>query len=170
MPKATTVVAPGAAPPAARSIERIQAALLTVVKNASQPRAHQRVLQAAGVQLDRAGTALLYQLHLHPDSAPRVTSLAALLGVDTPTVTRKVQQLERDGYVARSADEADRRAIRISLTATGSDALERLMRAKRESLERAISDWTKADLCTLADLLTRLAESTANEGEGPRGY
>ena len=44
----------------------------------------------------------------------RVSDLAELLGVDTPTVTRKVQQLERLGYVAIEPDAEDKRAKRVS--------------------------------------------------------
>jgi len=43
---------------------------------------------AAGVRLDRAGSALLYKLYVYGD-ALRVTDLADFAGVDAPTVTAK---------------------------------------------------------------------------------
>ena len=79
-----------------------------------QVRLHERLLQVAGVRIDRAGAALLYMLSSHDDSC-RVTDLADLLGVDAPTVSRKVQQLEKVGLVSRQADAGDRRATRIRL-------------------------------------------------------
>ena len=95
--------------PAARHVDRFEEALQTVARSITQVRLHERLLRSAGVRLDRAGAALLYKLSAKGD-ALRVTDLAEMLGVDTPTVTRKVQQLERDGMVVRQTDPDDGRA------------------------------------------------------------
>ena len=86
----------GTAPsPAAGQVDRFEEALQIVARSIMQVRLHERLLRSAGVRLDRAGAALLHKLAAGGDSL-RITDLAEMLGVDTPTVTRKVQQLERE--------------------------------------------------------------------------
>ena len=48
-----------------------------------------------------------------------VGELAHAAGVATPTVTRMLGSLERDGIVERHRDEGDRRVVRIRLTPAG---------------------------------------------------
>jgi len=128
----------------------------------TQARLHERLLQTAGVRLDRAGSALLYKLYVNRDSL-RVTTLADLLGVDAPTVTRKVQQLEQEGYVTRHSDPDDRRATRIELSSTGRRTLQRVLDARRSWIASLFEDWDRADLVAFASALGRF--STTLEGE-----
>ncbi|MGO8863601.1 MAG: MarR family winged helix-turn-helix transcriptional regulator [Acidimicrobiales bacterium] len=144
--------------PAARQVDRFDEVLQTVARSITQVRLHERLLRLAGVRLDRAGATLLFKLSAHGDSL-RVTDLAEILGVDSPTVTRKVQQLERDGLVVRQTDPDDRRASRIRLTPAGRRTTERVRQARRAWLEQLLQEWDDDDLSTLADLLCRFAES-----------
>jgi DNA-binding MarR family transcriptional regulator len=121
----------------------------------------------AGVRLDRAGASLLFKLSANRDSL-RVTDLAEILGVDTPTVTRKVQQLERDGMVVRQTDPDDRRASRIRLTPAGRRTIERVRRARRKWLEELLHEWDDDDLSALADLLSHFAEDLERDLDDAR--
>ncbi|MDE3093875.1 MAG: MarR family transcriptional regulator [Acidobacteriota bacterium] len=150
-------------------IDRIQASLKLVAQSGNQVRVHEELLRVAGVRIDRAGLALLYKLGRHDDLPCRVTSLAGMLGVDTPTVTRKVQQLEREGYVVREPDPDDRRASLISLTESGQSALARVLSAHRERLTRLFKDWDEADVQNFATLLERFAESLHTDTEDNYG-
>jgi DNA-binding MarR family transcriptional regulator len=132
-----------------------------------QVRVHERLLQAAGVRIDRAGGALLYMLQAHGESV-RVTGLADLLGVDPPTVTRKIQQLERDGLVARHAEVEDHRATRIALTPNGRRTLERVSKARRVWFDRLLEGWDDVDLAVFAAMLGRFATSLEKDLEGAR--
>jgi DNA-binding MarR family transcriptional regulator len=152
-----TIAAEGDSGPAALHVDRFDEALQTVARSITQVRLHERLLRLAGVRLDRAGATLLFKLSAKGDSL-RVTDLADILGVDTPTVTRKVQQLERDGMVVRQTDPLDRRASRIRLTPNGRRTIERVRRARRAWLELLLQDWDDHDLSALADLLGRFAE------------
>ncbi len=158
MLKATIPTDLEAAGRAALPIDRFDEALQTVARSITQVRVHERLLRLAGVRLDRAGATLLFKLSAKGESL-RVTDLADTLGVDTPTVTRKVQQLERDGMVVRQSDPDDRRASRIRLTPAGRRTIERVRRARRDWLDRLLQGWNDDDLCDLADLLSRFAES-----------
>ncbi len=149
------------------SVDQIQAAMQIVVGSITQIRAHERLLVAAGVRLDRAGSALLYKLYVHGDSL-RVTDLADLLGVDAPTVTRKIQQLEREQLVSRRPDPDDGRASRILLTRAGKRTIERVLDARREWYDRLVADWDEADLTKFASLLGRFASSLERDVEESR--
>ena len=142
--------------PAALHVDQFDEALQTVARSITQVRLHERLLRLAGVRLDRAGATLLFKLSAKGDSL-RITDLAEILGVDTPTVTRKVQQLERDGMVVRQTDPDDRRASRIRLTPAGRRTIERVRRARRAWLEQLLQNWHDDDLSALADLLSRFA-------------
>ena len=142
---------------AALPIDRFDEALQTVARSITQVRVHERLLRLAGVRLDRAGATLLFKLSARGESL-RVTDLAEMLGVDTPTVTRKVQQLERDGMVVRQSDPDDRRASRIRLTPAGRRTIERVRRARRAWLDRLLQGWDDDDLSHLADLLSRFVD------------
>ena len=158
MLKATIETDVEAAGLAALPIDRFDEALQTVARSITQVRVHERLLRLAGVRLDRAGATLLFKLSARGESL-RVTDLAETLGVDTPTVTRKVQQLERDGMVVRQSDPEDRRASRIRLTPAGRRTIERVRRARRAWLDRLLQGWDDDDLSDLADLLSRFAEN-----------
>ena len=153
--------------PAEGSADRIEGALQVLGRALTQVRLHERLLQAAGVRLDRGGASLLHKLHVHGDS--RVTALADLLGIDAPTVTRKVQQLERDGLVGRHADPDDRRATSIQLTPAGRRTLERVLKARKAWLDRLLKDWNEVDLDDFARLLGRFSDALAHEMEDARG-
>jgi DNA-binding MarR family transcriptional regulator len=50
-----------------------------------------------------------------------LTALAAVLGLDTSTLSRTVDGLVKTGLVERAQDPADRRCICVTLTAAGRD-------------------------------------------------
>ncbi len=169
MSKATTLGrSPHPPAPPDRSSDRIEEALSVVGRASNQVRLHERLLQTAGVRLDRGGASLLHKLYLHGDSL-RVTTLADMLGVDAPTVTRKVQQLERDGLVSRQADPDDRRATRIQLTPAGRRTFERVLKARRAWLDDLLHDWDDQDLADFARLLQRFSDALSHEMEDARG-
>ncbi len=153
--------------PDAGHVDEFEEALLTVARSIMQVRLHERLLRSAGVRLDRAGATLLHKLS-QGGASLRVTDLAELLGVDAPTVTRKVQQLERDGMVVRQTDPDDRRATRIGLTPAGRRTLDRMLRARRAWLDQLLEGWDDDDLSTLVTLLGRFAHDLERDLEDAR--
>lgn len=151
--------------PKDEDLELIAESLQVLARAFTQVRAHEHLLQEAGVRLDQAGAALLFKLHMHSDVSFRVTELAELLGIDAPAVTRKVQQLERLGFVSREPDPEDKRATRIQLTSDGEDTLERVLDARRKRLARLFGGWTHKELRSFSSSLSRFAEILTNEME-----
>lgn len=76
------------------------------------------------VDLSLADFDVLMQLGL-ADGALRMTELARRSLVSRSGITRRVAQLEQRGLVIRAGGEGDRRAVRATLTAEGTAALER---------------------------------------------
>lgn len=68
----------------------------------------------------------------------RITDLAAIEGVSQPSMTVLVTGLERAGLVARQADRADRRAVRVALTDEGDRYLRARRRDGAEAFDRLI--------------------------------
>jgi len=152
-----------------RTTREIASELLSVVRVMNQVRVHEALCRQAGVDLDRGGSALLYKLYADGEDI-RLTDLAERLGIDSPAVTRKVQQLEREVLISRSADPNDARASRLRLTAKGRGAIERLLRAREEWLGDLLEGWPNADRKELARLLQVLASTIAQDVEARHGH
>jgi DNA-binding MarR family transcriptional regulator len=72
-------------------------------------------------RLERSGPHRLCELH-----APE--------GVTQPAMTQLITRLERDGLATRSSDPADGRAVVVSITDTGREAVARRRAARAEAL------------------------------------
>lgn len=148
--------------------EEIVAALSSVARVMTQAKTHETLCRSAGVDLDRAGAALIYKLHTEGENV-RLTHLAERLGIDSPAVTRKVQQLERDGLLVRSVDPLDARALRLKLTRHGRSTIERLLHARQRWLDQVLQDWSESDRRHLARMLHQLATSMSEHSEPDHG-
>jgi len=151
-----------------RVTEEIAAALSSVARVVNQVKVHDTLCKRAGVDLDRAGAALVYKLYTEGPNM-RLTELADRLAIDPPAVTRKVQQLERAGLLVRSMDPHDARALQLKLTREGRRAIERLFHARQQWLDDVLRGWPDADRRELARLLQRLATSVADDQEPAHG-
>lgn len=166
MPKATSYPTPDVVTLSSDELRRVASSMSVLSRAFTLSRPHELLLKEAGVRLDRAGSALLLKLRSH--GSARVSDLAELLGVDTPSVTRKVQQLERLGYVTIEPDAADKRAKRIVLTKSGEKTIERIMQALDHRLARLFEGWTKEEVTKFSSSLERFAHALTNEMENDR--
>ena len=147
------------------AIDQLQAGLQSVTQALTRARMHERLLREAGFRIDRASIIILFKLHHRGHEAMRITDIAALVGVDTPAVTRKVQQLEQHGYVSRLADPSDRRAVLIGLTEAGRGVVDRILHVHKAMLARLVSEWSEEEIATFASQLTRFTQSLTSEVE-----
>lgn len=117
----------------------------------------------AKVPVDRGSAIILHLLNSEPARPCHPSELANYLGVEAPSVTRKIQQLEAAGLVARRQNDDDRRVATLSITPAGRLAIKRLHQAKRDYLSSLLNSWPAKDRRTLAKLLKRLSENIANQ-------
>ncbi|MFD9256531.1 MarR family winged helix-turn-helix transcriptional regulator, partial [Streptomyces bottropensis] len=96
---------------------------------------------------------------------------APRLDVEASHVTRQVQRLERSGHLTRVADPGDRRALRVRLTPTGRQAVDRIREAGAIAMCLALADWPPDRIRQLAALVNRLVDAflthPVDAGQGP---
>ena len=98
---------------------------------------------------------------LRERGALRVTDLAGIEGVRQPTCTVLVNTMEAEGWVARTVDPSDRRAVLVELTDRGREVLDGITRARAAVLGRYLDGLTDTERDALAAALpglTRLIE------------
>ena len=94
----------------------------------------------------------------------RLTTLSQRLLCAKSTITRIVDQLEKDGLVRRTTDEEDRRALRVLLTDAGAELLAVARAAHEGVVERRLNRVLTVDeQVTLRDLLEKLRDGLVRE-------
>lgn len=117
-----------------------------------------RLLLASGVKLDRALFPLLSRIELH--SGISSIELANLVGRDHSTVSRQVAKLEEQRLITRTADPADRRVRRLSVTAAGDQLVSRIRRVRRKWIERHFNEWNEEERAQLLMSMARMLDSS----------
>lgn len=146
------------------AIARIEAALITLVRRATDPRANRDVNRAAGIDIERAGAVMLARVEeLEP---ARLSELADAAGVDTSTASRQVARLVEDGLVERSPDPDDGRATAHRLTPAGRDVRQRLNAARRAWFDDVLADFDPRERTRFADLLERFVAHMQPDDRG----
>ena len=82
--------------------------------------------------------------------------LAAKIGVKPPTVTKTINRLQAQGFVAKSGSDADARVAHITLTDTGRDALKVIEKSVKRNERAAFRGFDKKERKALMKLLARL--------------
>lgn len=88
------------------------------------------------------------------------SSLGRRLDIDRTTMVAAVDELERQGYVARKPHPDDRRANRVELTGRGRGRLVRATGAVAAAETRLLASFSAEEIQTLRGLLTRLVGQT----------
>lgn len=87
-----------------------------------------------------------------------VSEMAERAGVTTPTATRMLKQLERDGIVTRTRTPGDERRVEIAFTGTGADLMAEHRTRLRERQLRAFRELTPEHRAVATELTRRLSE------------
>jgi Transcriptional regulators len=98
---------------------------------------------------------------LRQDEWTAQLDLARSLGIESPTLTRHLDNLERNGLVIRRQSEEDRRAVRVELTKAGEEAHRRMLAAVIAFNRRLQAGIDREELQQLEGLLDRLAKNVS---------
>lgn len=147
-----------------RTLESLQRSLTMVVRRTAIPRAHERVIGRAGLDIDRVEAVALSRIS--DAGSMRVTELAEQLGVACSTAGRHAANLEEGGYVERSPDPEDGRVTVVTATDRGVALIGRLREVQCGLLAEVLSEWDTDDLDTLAGLLERFGRDLLALGLG----
>ncbi|CAA0121265.1 Transcriptional regulator SlyA [Halioglobus japonicus] len=99
----------------------------------------------------------LYLFSLYIRDGRRQQELADAIGVDKAAATRALSRLEECGYVRRSADKEDRRAVRVYLTAKGRKLRPKLETAAIHCIDNLTSELADDERQELRRLLAKMA-------------
>ncbi|MET0590910.1 MAG: MarR family transcriptional regulator [Naasia sp.] len=86
----------------------------------------------------------------------RVSAVAAWQGVDRSTMSVQLARLERRGFICRTPDPDDGRAVLVALTDEGRRRSEDQREAATRFVAEAVGSWNMSDRALLTDLLIRL--------------
>ena len=115
-------------------------------------------LTRASIHVSRTEVGVLRNLRTSPR---RITELASEERVTQPAITLLVNRLADKGWVERTSDPTDRRAVLVSLTPAGEEAFDRLKAEYHALLHEEIAGLDDDEVETLADavgILDRLIE------------
>jgi DNA-binding MarR family transcriptional regulator len=107
-------------------------------------------------------------LHVVSESPRRITELAAREGVTQPAITLLVNRLAERGWLKRTPDPLDRRAVLVELTSDGCDLLDQIRAEFRALVRENMAALTDDDLTALARAVEILDGMIAGLEEGPR--
>ncbi len=93
---------------------------------------------------------------LDQDDGRTPSQLAALLGVRPPTVTKTINRLQAQGFVAKQSSDSDGRQAHVFLTQAGRDAIRAIEKSLRKTEKMALKGFDKKEQKTLAKLLARV--------------
>jgi DNA-binding MarR family transcriptional regulator len=96
-----------------------------------------------------------------------VGQLAAEERVSTAAMSKRVSRLERDGLVARTQSEADRRCIGLTLTEDGQRTLRRVRSRRTAWLASRLGALTPTELTAVGAAAEPLARLLRGEEERP---
>lgn len=133
-------------------------AMMSLIPNGAKGRDYiaERVSQIVQARVTVPAMPLLVKLAEGP---MRITELGALVGASSSTITRQIQDMERQGLVVRQTDDKDGRATVISLSDKGMRARQVSLEVRVATLKEGLSDWSEEDLQLLAPLLEKLTVS-----------
>src|SRR6266511_2360445 len=116
--------------------------------------------RAAGMELSSA--AVLSALQTFADGAS-IDELRRVLGLSHSGGVRIVRRLEARGLIAREPDPADRRAVRLHLTAEGRKGARRVIAARQRALAALLEPLGERETADLERLLGRLLAGVTHD-------
>jgi DNA-binding MarR family transcriptional regulator len=144
-------------------LEKLEAAMRVFFQTMKRPQRWASITAQAGVSLDRPAALILHTLMLPRPQGWRVQDLAAQLGIEAPSVTRKSQELEAAGYIDRSRNPLDKRAIGLRLTPRGRAVSVRLRKIQRQATAQVLEQWAPSERRMFIELLERFSVDLANQ-------
>ncbi|WP_041741482.1 MarR family winged helix-turn-helix transcriptional regulator [Collimonas fungivorans] len=139
-----------------KEIRELREAMLDLAGVLNRPQPDSALIEAAGVDLDRALFPLLVRIdRLGPLG---IVELAELAGRDHSTVSRQIAKLEGLGLVARCPSPEDGRVRAAIITDQGRAMTAALDAARQKIIQALLADWETEDVRNLSRLLRKFAD------------
>ena len=121
-----------------QDMDQLDVALASCLRILKQPIYWEKITRFANTTIDRPSATILAILAKGPY---QFQELVSRLGVEAPSVSRKVHQLEDQGLILRKPT-ADKRVHELYLSAQGRSLADRLCAARHRLLGEITSTWT----------------------------
>lgn len=139
-----------------KEIRELREAMLDLAGVLNRPQPDSALIEAAGVDLDRALFPLLVRIdRLGPIG---IVELAELAGRDHSTVSRQITKLEGLGLVARCPSPEDGRVRAAIITDQGRSMTAALDAARQKIIQGLLAGWETEDVRNLSRLLRKFAD------------
>lgn len=116
------------------------------------------VINKIGAENDLS-LSLIRVLGILSDRRPRMTELAAYLGLEKQTMSGLIARAEKRGLVARAPNEEDGRATDVFLTSDGVEIVKRLHVLGKQALAPLVEQLSASDQQRLQELLQRMLKA-----------
>jgi DNA-binding MarR family transcriptional regulator len=143
-------------------MEELESAMRLFFQTMKRNQAWAHVTASAGVTIDRPAAYVLHALMASPAQGCRVQDLAAHLGIEAPSVTRKTQELELAGYLKRTRDPNDKRAIGLQITPKGRMLNTKLWKAQLQTISQALETWPDDERKEFIKMFQRFSSDLAD--------
>ena len=90
-----------------------------------------------------------------------MTELSRVNGVSVSTMTSMVDRLIQGGLLERQCNGADRRIVRVGLSAAGKKMLDHVIKARRRELEKFLAKLTRGEVREFRDSIETVARYLA---------
>ncbi|EAA7382364.1 winged helix-turn-helix transcriptional regulator [Salmonella enterica] len=138
-------------------MKTLHGALIRIVSALNQPRNDEKLIEDAGIQLDRTLFSILISIErLGPIG---VVELAERAGRDYTTVSRQVAKLEKLGLVIRQHNAVDRRIREAVISPTGKAMTERIDAAREQMGNVIFKGWSQDELDIFVRLMQKFADA-----------
>jgi len=126
-----------------------------------RPQSWLLINEMAGLDIDRPAATVLMVLIAREATQCRLHEIAELLNVEAPSVTRKVQQLEKAGLVSRRQDDQDKRSYDLKATKLGHEVAAKIQNAQRQITRQAFDTWSTSERENFVKQFERFCRNTA---------
>lgn len=130
--------------------------MIDLVDEITRPRRDDRLIEEAGIPLDRALFPLLARIWRFGPIG--VVELADRTGRDHTTISRQMAKLEELGLIERHPSAKDRRVREATVSDKGGAMIAALNAARERLANRILVSWTDEELDQLRKLLRRFAD------------
>ncbi|WP_434287915.1 MarR family winged helix-turn-helix transcriptional regulator [Celeribacter sp. SCSIO 80788] len=138
-------------------MRELHGAVLDIVAVMNRPQQDARMVEAAGVPLDRALFPLLVLVERFGPLP--LGELADRVGRDHTTISRQAAKLEQLGLIQRQPGAKDGRVREAVITPAGKAMTDRIDAAREQIMRRTLSDWSEEDVEVLVRLVRRYADA-----------
>lgn len=106
---------------------------------------------------------------LQKEGSQRMTAISRHLGIGKPTLSRQLAALEQRGFITKTADPDDGRALVVALSDEGRHRLEAAQSERAQRYMHMLEPWSEDEIMNLSGLLRKLNQtySEYNAEYGP---